>query len=75
MVVSVVYPRDCIAAQELWLLATDQHLERIDQFDLLLSKGLSRVFSRTTIPKHPFFSAEPSLLSNSHIHIRLLEKP
>ena len=40
----------------------------------LLSKGLSRVFSRTTVQKHQFFSAQPSLWSNSHIHTWLLEK-
>ena len=33
----------------------------------LLCKGLSRVFSRTTIWKHQFFGAQPSLWSNSHI--------
>ena len=33
----------------------------------LLSKGLSRVFSGTMIRKHQFFSAQPSLWSNSHI--------
>ena len=33
----------------------------------LLSKGLSRVFSSTTIWKHQFFSAQPSLWCNSHI--------
>ena len=32
-----------------------------------LSKGLSRVFSSTTIQKHQFFGAQPSLRSNSHI--------
>ena len=31
-------------------------------------KGLSRVFSNTTIRKHQFFSAQPSLWSSSHIH-------
>ena len=35
----------------------------------LQSKELSRVFSRTTIWKHQFFSAQPSLLSNSHIRM------
>ena len=40
----------------------------------LLSKGLSRVFSNTTLQKHQFFSTEPSLWSNSHIHTWLLEK-
>ena len=41
---------------------------RIDWFDLLQSKGLSRVFSNTTVQKHQFFSAQLSLWSNSHIH-------
>ena len=40
----------------------------------LKSKGLSRVFSNTTVQKHQFFSAQLSLRSNSHIHTRLLEK-
>jgi len=40
----------------------------------LQSKGLSRVFSRTTIAKHQFFSTQPSLWSNSHIYAWLLEK-
>ena len=34
----------------------------------LQSMGFSRVFSSTTIQKHQFFSAQPSLWSNSHIH-------
>ena len=41
----------------------------------LQSKGLSRVFSSTTVWKYQFFSAQPSLWSNSHIHTWLLEKP
>ena len=41
----------------------------------LQSKGLSRVFSNTTVQKHQIFRAQFSLLSNSHIHIWLLEKP
>ena len=41
----------------------------------LLSKGLSRVFSSTTVWKHQFFSAQPSLWSNPHIPTWLLEKP
>ena len=42
----------------------------------LQSKGLSRVFSNTTVQKHQaqFFSAQPSSQSNSHIHTWLLEK-
>ena len=41
----------------------------------LLPKELSRVFSSTTVRKHQFFSTQLSLLSNSHIHTWLLEKP
>ena len=42
---------------------------------ILLSKGLSRVFSSTAVQKHQFFSAQPSLWSNSYICTWLLEKP
>ena len=41
----------------------------------LLSKGLSRAFSSTIVPKHQFFSTQPSLWSNSYICTRLLGKP
>ena len=41
----------------------------------LQSKGLSRVFSNTTVQKHQFFGTQLSLRSYSHIHIWLLEKP
>ena len=41
----------------------------------LLSTGLSRVFSNTTVQKHQFISAQPALWSNSHIHTWLLRKP
>ena len=39
------------------------------------SKGLSRVFSNTTVQKHQFFGAQLSSQSNSHIHTWSLEKP
>ena len=39
------------------------------------SKGLSRVFSNTTVQKHQFFSTQPSSQSNTLIHTWLLEKP
>ena len=39
----------------------------------LQSKGVSRVFSNTTVQKHQFFGAQSSLWSNSHIHTWLLE--
>ena len=41
----------------------------------LQSKGLSRVFSNTTVQKLHFFSAQPSSQSTSHIHTWPLEKP
>ena len=40
----------------------------------LQSKGLSRVFSKTTVQKHQFFSTQLSSPSNSHIHTRPLWK-
>ena len=40
----------------------------------LQSKGLSRVFSNTTVQKHQFFSTNLFSQSNSHIHTWLLEK-
>ena len=48
---------------------------RMDWLDLLQSKGLSRVFSNTTVQKHQFFGSQPSSQSNSHIHTRPQEKP
>ena len=41
----------------------------------LQSKGLSRVFSNTTVQKHQFSSTQLSSQSNSHIHTWPLEKP
>ena len=41
----------------------------------LESKGLSRVFSNTTVQKHQFFSTQLSSQSNSYIHTWPLEKP
>ena len=48
---------------------------RMDWFDLLQSKGLSRVFSNTTVQKHQFFGAQLSSQCNSHIYTWALEKP
>ena len=50
---------------------------RIDRFHgwiSLQSKGLSRVFSNTTVQKHQFLSTQLSLQFNSHIHTWPLEK-
>ena len=41
----------------------------------LQSKGLSIVFSNTTVQKHQFFGTQLSSQSNSHIHTWPLEKP
>ena len=41
----------------------------------LQAKGLSRVFSNTTVQKHQFFGAHPSSQSNSHIHTWPQENP
>ena len=41
----------------------------------LQTKGLSRVFSNTTVQKHQFFRIQLYLWSNSHMHTWLLEKP
>ena len=41
----------------------------------LPSKGLSRVFSSTTVWQHQFFGAQPSLWSNTHICTWLLGEP
>ena len=41
----------------------------------LQSKGLSRVFSNTTVQKYQFFSTQLSSQSNSHIHTWPMEKP
>ena len=41
----------------------------------LLSKGLSRVFSSTTVQKHQFLGTQPCLWFSSHIRTWWLEKP
>ena len=48
---------------------------RLDWFDFFAVKGLSRVLSITTGRRHQFFGTRPSLRSNPHIHMWLLEKP
>ena len=48
---------------------------RMDLLDLLHSKGLSRVFSNTTVQKHQFFGAQLSSRSNFHIYTWSLKKP
>ena len=57
---------------ESWIVKRAEH-RRIVAFELwcwisLESKGISRVFSNTTVQKQQFFGAQPSSQSNSHIH-------
>ena len=68
--------------QSFWASATVLPMNSQSWFPLaltglisLLPKGLSRVFSSTTVQKHQLFYAQLSLWSNSHIHTWLLEKP
>ena len=53
----------------------DQSLLEWTGWISLQSKGLTRVFSNTTVQKHQFFSTQPSSQSNSHIHTWPREKP
>ena len=48
---------------------------RMDWLISLQSKGLSRVFSNTTVQKHQFFGTQPFSQSNSHICTWPQEKP
>ena len=71
----------CISGQSIGASASVLPMNIQGRFPLKLtdlislqSKGHSRVFSNTTIQKHQFFSTQPSLRSNSHIHTWLLEK-
>ena len=53
----------------------DWFLLGLTGFIVLQSKGLSRVFSNTTVQQYQFFGAQLSLWSSSHIHTWPLEKP
>ena len=58
--------------------ASNEHPGLIFSMDCwisLQSKGLSRVFSSTTVRKLQFFGAQLSLQSNSHIHIEIQKTP
>ena len=72
----------CIRWPKYWRFSISPSSEYSGWFPLgltglisLLSKGLSEVFSSTTVRKHQFFGSRSSLWSNSHIHTGLLEKP
>ena len=48
---------------------------KLEHFLTPYTKGISIVFSNTTVQKHQFFGTQLSLASNSHIHTWPLEKP
>ena len=62
-------------ASVLWMNIQGWFTLRLTGLVSLFSKGLSSIFSNTTVWKHQFFSALPSLWSSSHIHTWLLERP
>ena len=84
LLLSSVFPRIRVFSSELtlgirwpkyWSFSISPSNEYSEYFPLgltglisFLSKGLARVFSSTTVQKHQFFSTQPSLWSNSHIH-------
>ena len=69
----------CITWPKHWSFSISPFSEYSGWFPLgsvsLVSKRLARVFSSNTIQKHQFFSAQPSLRSNSQIPTWLLGKP
>ena len=77
-----IFPSIMVFSNEQVLLIRCPNISLQDWFPLGLTvvitlqiKGLSRVFSNTTVQKHQFFGAQLPLYSNSHIHTWLLEKP
>ena len=65
-----------VSASASFLPKNTQDWPRLEQtgWISLQSKGLSRVFSNTTVQKHQFFGTQLSSQSNSHIHTWPLEK-
>ena len=65
--------RELVMDREAWRAVVHEvakswtQLKQLTGLISLLSKGLSRVFSSTTIQKNQFFGTQPSLWSNSHI--------
>ena len=64
-----------VSASLLPMIIQDWFPWRLAGWISLQSKGLSRVFSNTTVQKHQFFAAQLSSQSNSRIHTWPLEKP
>ena len=68
------WPEVSASASVLPMNIQDWFYLRLTSWMSLQSRGLSRVFSNTTVQKHQFFGAQLSLQSSSHIHTWLLEK-
>ena len=64
-----------VSASVLPMNIQDRFPLRLTSLIPLQSKGHSRMFSSTTVQKHQFFGAQPSVWSNFHIHTWPLEKP
>ena len=64
----------CIRGPKYWSFSISPSSEYAGLISFRMAKGLSRVFSNTTVQKHQFFGTQLSLWSNFHIHTWLLEK-
>ena len=53
--------------KEMPLISVIVPVYRVENYLDRQSKGLSRVFSNTTVQKHQFFGTQPSSQSNTHI--------
>ena len=68
-------PGASVSASDLSMSIQDWFPLRLTAWISLQPKGLSRVFSNTTVQKHQFFGVQIYSQSNSHLHTRPLEKP
>ena len=66
MVTGVPEPRDGRRGDSINGAGQDLSAAQWTGWISLQSKGLSRVFSNTTVQKHQFFGTQPSSQSNSH---------
>ena len=58
----------CIRGPKYWSFSISPFSEYSGLISFRMAKGLSRVFSNTTVQKHQFFGTQLSLWSNFHIH-------
>ena len=72
---SITNSRSSLRLTSIEAVMPSSHLILCHPWISLQSKGLSRVFSNTTVQKHQFFGTQLSSQSNSHIHTWPPEKP